>query len=185
MRLIVVLSMAVNLLIVGPFEVGIPVLAYTRLPEGSAAFGLDGLGLWSWLADRLGCAPRHCLRHGRRYSASLALGTIAVAGVLLAGMSVVYATLPALVLALLIGIRLGFSNLLTITWIQRRVPGDVDGPGDERADVRLARAGASLDDVRRRVRDRSTCPGLLIVGGLGMAVLVLASLLVGPIRHMG
>jgi len=34
------LVMAVNLLIVGPFNVGLPVLAYSRLPEGAAAYGL-------------------------------------------------------------------------------------------------------------------------------------------------
>ena len=28
------------LLIVGPFEVGLPVLVYSRLPDGAAAFGL-------------------------------------------------------------------------------------------------------------------------------------------------
>jgi MFS family permease len=39
-RVMVLLSMAANMLIVGPLEVGLPIVAYTRLPEGAAAFGL-------------------------------------------------------------------------------------------------------------------------------------------------
>ena len=34
------MSLAGNLFIVGPFEVGMPYIAYSRLPEGAAAFGV-------------------------------------------------------------------------------------------------------------------------------------------------
>jgi MFS family permease len=40
LRVVMVLSMGLNLLLVGPIEVGLPALAYARLPEGAAAFGL-------------------------------------------------------------------------------------------------------------------------------------------------
>lgn len=183
MRLVVVLSMAINLLIVGPFEVGIPVLAYTRLPEGSAAFGIMvsafGFGSLIGLAAAAALpAPRPAL-----FSVA-ALGTIAVAGVMLAGMSVVYATVPALVLALLIGVSLGYSNLLTITWIQRRVPGAL--MGRVMSVLMFGSLGlVPLSTMLAGVFVTINLSALLIVGGLGMAALVLASLLVGPIRHMG
>ena len=42
-------------------------------------------------------------------------------------MAFVYSTIAAIGIAFLIGISLGFSNLLTITWIQRRIPGTLMG----------------------------------------------------------
>ena len=38
--IVMVVQHGPNFLITGPFEVGLPVLAYSRLPEGAAAFGL-------------------------------------------------------------------------------------------------------------------------------------------------
>ena len=40
LRAIILVSLGANFLIVGPFEVGMPFIAYSRLPEGAAAFGL-------------------------------------------------------------------------------------------------------------------------------------------------
>ena len=39
LRFVVGFAMGVNLLIVGPLNVGLPMIAYTRLPEGAAAYG--------------------------------------------------------------------------------------------------------------------------------------------------
>ena len=183
MRLIVILSMALNLLIVGPFEVGIPLLAYTRLPEGAAAFGLMtsafGLGSLVGLAGAAALpAPRPAL------FSTVALGTIAVAGVLLALMSAVYATIPALLIALSIGVSLGYSNLLTLTWIQRRVPGTL--MGRVMSVLMFGSLGlVPLSTMLAGVFVTINLAAVLIIGGLGMTALVLASLLVRPIRHMG
>src|SRR4029079_4766749 len=40
LRAMVLVSLAANFLIVGPFEVGMPFIAYSRLPERAAAFGI-------------------------------------------------------------------------------------------------------------------------------------------------
>jgi MFS family permease len=40
LRAVILVSLAGNLFIVGPFEVGMPFIAYSRLPEGAAAFGI-------------------------------------------------------------------------------------------------------------------------------------------------
>src|SRR5204863_3452382 len=40
LRVVIAFSLLANLLIVGPFEVGIPFLAYARLPEGATALGI-------------------------------------------------------------------------------------------------------------------------------------------------
>jgi Major Facilitator Superfamily len=183
MRLVVFVSMAANLLIVGPFEVGIPVLAYSRLPEGAAAFGLmtSAFGLGSLLG--LGGAaalpaPRPALL------STVALGVIAVAGVLLALVSIVYSTIPALALAFLIGVSLGYSNLIMLTWAQRRVPGTLMG----RVMSLMMFGSLGLVPVSMFIAGvfvTIDLSALFVVGGVGMAILALASLLSGRIRAMG
>ena len=115
---------------------------------------------------------------------TVALGIIAVAGVLLALMSAVYSTIPALLIALLIGVSLGYSNLLTLTWIQRRVPGTLMG----RVMSVLMFGSLGLVPLSTMLAGffvTINLAAVLVIGGLGMSVLVLASLLVAPIRHMG
>ena len=183
MRLIVVLSMAGNLLIVGPFEVGIPALAYTRLPEGAAAFGLMasafGLGSLVGLGAAAGLPkPRPGL------FAAVALGSISISGLLLAAMSLVYATPPALIICLFIGVGLGFSNLLTLTWVQRRVPGTLMG----RVMSLMMLGSLGLVPVSiflAGIVVQVNLSGLLIFGGIGMMVLCLGSLASVHIRRMG
>jgi hypothetical protein len=183
MRLIVLLSMGANLLIVGPFEVGIPVLAYTRLPEGAAAFGLMasafGLGSVAGLGAAAALpAPKPA------WFGTIALGAIGIAGLLLAATSAVYSTIPALVISFFIGIFLGYSNLLTITWIQRRVPGKLMG----RVMSLLMIGSLGLVPISMMIAGvfaQANLSALLLTGGLGMAVLAVLSLVSRRIRNMG
>jgi MFS family permease len=183
MRLIVLLSMGANLLVVGPFEVGIPVLAYTRLPEGAAAFGLMasafGLGSVAGLGAAAALpAPKPA------WFGTIALGAIAIAGALLAVTSIVYATVPALIVAFLIGVFLGYSNLLTITWIQRRVPGKLMG----RVMSLMMIGSLGLVPVSMMIAGvfaQANLSALLLTGGMGMTVLAALSLLSQRIRAMG
>ncbi|HEY5520771.1 MAG TPA: MFS transporter [Candidatus Limnocylindrales bacterium] len=183
MRLIVVLSMLLNLLIVGPVEVGMPVLAYARLPEGAAAFGtitaLFGLGSLIGLGAAAALpAPRPAL------FSTFAIGAIALAGVFLALMGTVFSTLPALAVAFGIGVTLGFSNLLTMTWIQRRVPGTL--MGRVMSVLMLGSLGlVPVSEFIAGVFVQVNLTGLLLVGGGGMAVVALISLLSPAIRSMG
>lgn len=183
MRLIVLLSMAANLLIVGPFEVGIPALAYNRLPEGAAGFGLmaSAFGLGS-LIGLGGAAALPKPRPG--IFAAVALGAISISGLLLALMSLVQSTLPALVICLFIGVGLGFSNLMTITWIQRRIPSALMG----RVMSLMMLGSLGLVPVSMLIAGilvQLNLSALLVGGGLGMAVLCLGSLLNVHIRRMG
>ena len=183
MRLVVFLSMAANLLIVGPFEVGIPALAYTRLPDGAAAFGLmvSAFGLGSLLG--LGAAAGLPKPTPGRFSA-VALGTLSVSGVLLAAMALVNATLPALVLCLFIGVGLGFSNLLMLTWVQRRIPGSL--MGRVMSLMMLGSLGlVPVSVMLAGILVQINLSALLVIGGVGMAVLCVGSLLSRHIRRMG
>ena len=116
--------------------------------------------------------------------AAVALGTISISGVLLALMSVVYTTPAALVVCLFIGVGLGFSNLLTITWIQRRIPPTLMG----RVMSLMMLGSLGLVPVSTFIAGvvvQINLGGLLVIGGIGMAVLCLGSLLLRDIRHMG
>jgi hypothetical protein len=175
--------MAANLLIVGPFEVGIPVLAYSRLPEGAAAFGImtSAFGLGSLIG--LGAAASLPAPRPQLFS-SVAIGTLSLGGVLLAIMAFVDSTFAAVGLAFFIGISLGFSNLLTITWIQRRIPGTL--MGRVMSVLMLGSLGlVPISTLIAGIVVTVNLSALLVVGGVGMALICLASLLTRPIRNMG
>jgi hypothetical protein len=183
LRVVMLLSMVVNLLIVGPFSVGLPVLAYTRLPEGAAAFGLimSAFGGGSLLG--LGAAtllpPLPPARFG-----SVVLSLLALSGLGVAALSLAQSTVVALIISALIGTILGYTNISFITWVQRRVPGALMGrvmsllvfASVSLVPISIAIAGAVVD---------FSLSGLLIVSGLGMFVLTLAALLSRSVRAMG
>jgi DHA3 family tetracycline resistance protein-like MFS transporter len=126
MRAMIGVSLAANFLIVGPFEVGMPFIAWSRLPEGAAAFGMItaafGAGsLVGLLAGSILPAPAPA-----RFGTAV-IAPMAVAGLVLAGLPAAHTTLAAAGLTGVAGIALGYSNLLGLTWIQRRVPQAIMG----------------------------------------------------------
>jgi hypothetical protein len=177
------LSMAANLLIVGPFDVGLPVLAYSRLPEGAAAFGLIvsafGGGSLLGMAGATLLPPMPKAHFG-----SLMLVLFSIAGVAMALMAFVYSTLVALVLGTAAGIILGYTNITYITWIQRRIPRNLMG----RVMSVLMFSSMALVPVSMAVSGalvQISLNGVLIAGGLGMTVLALFGLLSASVRRMG
>lgn len=121
LRLVVLFAMGINLLVVGPLNVGLPMVAYTRLPEGAAAYGtivsaMGGGALLGMVAIAVLPRPRATL------FGPLVLTLIAVMGVGLAALSVVDTTLEAFVVTALVGFGMGYANLTMITWAQQRIP---------------------------------------------------------------
>ena len=176
------LSMAANLLIVGPFDVGLPVLAFSRLPEGAAAFGLilSAFGGGSLLgmagATLLPALPR---AYFGRHPPLLSL-----TGVGMAAIAFVYSTPVALAIAASVGIVLGYTNISYMTWVQRLIPRNLMGrvmsmimfSSMALVPVSMAVAGALVN---------ISLDGMLIVGGVGMSALALSGLLSGAVRRMG
>src|SRR5205823_2992358 len=113
LRVVMLMSMLGNLLVIGPFEVGLPVLAYVRLPEGAAAFGLiiSAFGGGS-LLGLLAATVLPALPPARFGSIVLAL--VAVAGLGLAALAFAQSILVAMAIAAPIGIALGYTNILLI-----------------------------------------------------------------------
>jgi MFS family permease len=126
LRIVLVLVAAINLLVVGPVAVGIPVIAKTRFPEGATAFGLimSVFGGGSLLGIVLaGILPKPSPRR---------LGTVLLSVMSTIGIGLIVIGLApslsvALLASLVIGTASGYNNILLITWLQSRVAPTVRG----------------------------------------------------------
>jgi MFS family permease len=182
-RVMMGLSMAANLLIVGPLEVGLPIVAYTRLPEGAAAFGLilsafgGGSLLGMAAATLLPALPK-------AHFGSILLGLFSLSGIALALLAVIRSTPLALLDGAIAGTILGYSNIVYITWFQRRIPRNLMG----RVMSLMMFGSVALVPLSMAVSGALVSISLdavLMAGGLGMAVLALTGLLSRSVRAMG
>ena len=120
--LLIILVMAgLNLLLVGPIMVGIPVLADQRLPEGAMAFGLlisayAGGNLAGYLVA--GTLPRPSGNTMRIVFISFMIAFGAVIGAL----GFIQSTWEDFILLFILGLGNGYIDILLFTWIQMRVP---------------------------------------------------------------
>ena len=121
LRYYFILIGAVNLALLGPLAVGIPVLAATRLSGGALAYGgiLSGLGAGALLGVVAGGVMRR--PRGRAFAAVM-LGSSGLLGVGLAALGAVPSTGPAAAAAFVIGIAEGYLTIQFITWLQLRTP---------------------------------------------------------------
>jgi MFS family permease len=182
-RVMVLLSMAANMLIVGPLEVGLPIVAYTRLPEGAAAFGLitaafgGGSLLGMVAATLLPSLPRS-------HFGSILLGLFSLSGVCLALLAVMHSTPIILVDAVIAGTILGYTNISYVTWIQRRIPRNLMG----RVMSLMMFGSVALVPISMAVSGalvKISLDAVLMAGGLGMAALAILGLLSRSVRRMG
>ena len=121
LRLYFVLIGAVNLALLGPLSVGIPILAHTRFAGGALAYGgiLSGLGAGALAgAAAGGLFPRP---PGRWFAVGM-LSSTALLGIGLALLGAVSSTGPAVAAAFLLGVAEGYLIVEFITWLQLRTP---------------------------------------------------------------
>jgi MFS family permease len=183
LRVLVVLSLAANLLIVGPFEVGIPVLAYSRLPEGAAAFGVLMAAFGGGSLGGLVLASVLPAPSPSRF-AVVVIGATALAGASLVGLPFVRSTALAAALIAISGVALGFGNLHGLTWMQSRIPPDLMG----RVMSVMMMSSFGLVPVSMLIAGAAvqiSLDGMLIVAGLGMALLCGVALLAPAVRRLG
>ena len=126
MRLMFLVITALNFLFVGPIEVGIPVLADQRLPEGAVAFGLllsayAGGNLAGYLLS--GSLPRPNGKVMRVFLIAL----LASFGLVIGAFGFIYSTWVDFALMLLLGVGNGYISITLFTWIQTRTPKDMLG----------------------------------------------------------
>ena len=121
MRLMFLIIAAVNMLLVGPLLVGIPVLADQRLPEGAVAFGLlmsayAGGNLFGYLAAGSLPRPTGVIL---RLIVLLLLGGF---GLVIGALAFIPSTWVDFALMLLLGLGNGYIAIILFTWMQVRTP---------------------------------------------------------------
>ena len=126
LRYYFMLIAAANLLITGPFTVGIPVLADQDYAGGAAAFGLvlSAYGAGSLSGVILAGVRRR--PSARRFPAVM-LGLTALMGVSLVLLGSVTALVPAAAVAAGMGMAQGYVVIQFITWLQLRTPAHLLG----------------------------------------------------------
>jgi MFS family permease len=119
LRLYFVLIGVVNLALLGPIAVAIPVLAQTRFSGGALAYGtiLSGLGAGALVGVVAGGALRR--PPGRAFAAAM-LGSVVVLGIGLALLGAFTSTAGAAAAAFLVGLAEGYLTIEFITWLQLR-----------------------------------------------------------------
>ncbi len=183
LRFIVIFAMGVNLLIVGPLSVGLPVLAFSRLPEGAAAYGtlmsaMGGGALLGMVATVVLPRPRPA------FLGTFVLAVLAVMGIGLAALSAVSSTPVAVVLTAIVGFGMGYGNLTFITWAQQRVPKALMG----RVFGVILLGSVALVPVSQVIAGALvtvSLSGMLLVAGGAMTVVTLACAAAPAVRGMG
>jgi MFS family permease len=183
LRWVIVMSLAANFFIVGPFEIGLPVIAYQRLPEGAAAFGilLSAFGGGSLVGLALGAvlpAPRPS-----RF-AFVVLGATGLSGVGLALLPFMPGTLASGLLIAAAGLVLGYGNLHGITWVQARIAPDLMG----RVMSVMMLGSVGLIPVSMLVAGvavQVSLDGMLVIAGVGMAAITALALTSPTVRRLG
>jgi MFS family permease len=120
LKIVFSLVAGINLLIVGPVFVGVPVIAKMRFPEGAAAFGLimsvfGGGSLFGIVLA--GVLPKPSPK-------KLGIALLSVMSTMGIGLSVIglASELPVAALAsFIMGAANGYNNILLITWLQNRI----------------------------------------------------------------
>jgi len=126
LRIVFGLVMGLNVLITGPFSVGVPVVARMRFPEGATAFGLimsvfgGGALLGVVLA---GVLPKP----SKKLLGTVLLSVISSMGIGLAVIGIASSVTVAVLAAIVMGTANGYSNILMITWIQQKIAPEMTG----------------------------------------------------------
>jgi MFS family permease len=126
LKIVFPITLGLNLLINGPFAVGIPVVARTRFPEGATAFGLimslfgGGALLGTVLA---GVLPKP----SKKSLGTVSLSVISMMGIGLAVIGLAPTMYIATAAGLVMGIANGYANTMLITWLQQKVAPEMTG----------------------------------------------------------
>jgi MFS family permease len=183
MRLWFVLIAAMNVLVTGPFSVGIPVLARERFIEGAVAFGIfvSAYGGGSLVGIILaGVLPKLPKRTMGYYL--LTLSTLLGIAVALLGVADTIFWLAAI--SLLMGVMDGYVVIQFITWLQVRTPAAMMG----RVMSMLMFAVVGLGPVSNAISGAAislSTTGLFVVAGLLLSGMCVAAAFNSAVKDTG
>jgi hypothetical protein len=117
---------AVSIFVIGPLQVGLPVLADRRMDWGAAAYGtlMAASGGGTLLGTLLASVGARLI--SRRLGIAV-LVQDSIAGLILIALGFVHVTLAGAALLLVSGITGGFIQVSIFTWMQRRVAPEMMG----------------------------------------------------------
>lgn len=121
LRMFILYVGVVSVFVGGPLQVGLPVLADTRLDWGATSLGLlmtaNGTGIL------LGSLFSRLIIHSARGRLGfMILSVDTFAGLMLASLTLVHSTLAGAALLVSVGLFAGVVQIAVFTWIQQRVP---------------------------------------------------------------
>jgi MFS family permease len=183
LKIVFALVAGINLLIVGPVFVGVPVIAKMRFAEGAAAFGLimSVFGGGSLLGIVLaGVLPKPSSRR----LGTVLLMVMSVMGIGLAVIGIAPTALVAAIASLAMGAANGYNNILLITWLQTRIDPAMTG----RIMSLMMFASVGLNPVSTALSGAliSLNPTVLLVSaGSLMTVFTLSAALSPAVRGLG
>jgi MFS family permease len=120
LRLMFMVLIAINLLVVGPLLVGIPVLAHERLPQGAMAFGVL-MAAFS-IGNLVGYIVAGSLRPPSGPTIRVIIvGLLAAFGAVVGSLGFITQTWLDFGLLLVLGLGNGYLAIVMLTWIQSRV----------------------------------------------------------------
>lgn len=120
LRLMFMVLIAINLLVVGPLLVGIPVLAHERLSQGAMAFGVL-MAAFS-IGNLAGYVVAGSLRPPSGPTIRVIIvGLLAAFGAVLGSLGFITQTWLDFGLLLVLGLGNGYLAIVMLTWIQSRV----------------------------------------------------------------
>jgi MFS family permease len=183
LRGLFILLVALNLFVIGPFDIGVPVLAKRNLAEGAAAFGIlmSAYGGGALLGIILaGVLPRP----KPEWFGGVLLGVTGLLGICLMLLVVSTSTPVVAAISLAMGTTMGYVNVKFMTWLQSWVEDKMMGrvmsllmfASVGVAPVSTAIAGAVLN---------VNLVWLFIGAGVAMDAVVLFSVMTPTIRRMG
>jgi MFS family permease len=126
LKIVFGLVAGINILVVGPVFVGIPVIAKMRFVEGAAAYGLimSAFGGGSLLGIALaGLLPKP----SPKKLSTVLLSVISLMGISLIVIGITPSTLVAAVASAVMGAANGYNNIILITWLQKRIAPNLTG----------------------------------------------------------
>lgn len=184
LRAFVLYAAVVSVFVGGPIQVGLPVLADTRLDLGAASLGIlmtangGGMLLGSFLSGFAG-------RLVRGHLGLMVLGIDSLAGLALAMLSQVHSTVGGAILLASTGILGGIAQIAIVTWIQRRVAPEMMGRTMSVLMFTFMGLGPLSAAVAGSLLRFISLPELFLGAGLTLTVIALACMTHPALRSIG
>jgi hypothetical protein len=184
LRAFILYAAVVSVFIGGPLQVGLPVLADTRMDLGAASLGIlmtangGGMLLGSALSGLVG-------RFVRGRLGLMVLGIDSLVGLILATLALVHSTVGGAVLLVGTGVLGGIAQIAIVSWIQRRVAPEMMGRTMSVLMFTFMGLGPLSAALAGSLLKVISLPALFVGAGLLLTAIALSCMTSGALRSIG